>query len=104
VSFSALLASADKAALAILGGSVTYAPSAGAPVTVRGVFDAAYVRVDAGQAGISSSGPAVFLRLADLPTDPEDDAAMVTVDAVQFRVRECQKDGLGGVLLLLHRA
>lgn len=103
MSFSALLAAADRAALQHLGGPVRYAPSAGAPVDVSGIFDAAYVRVDAGQAGVVSSGPAVFLRLSDLPTDPEEDEPTITVDGATFRVREPQKDGLGGVLLLLHR-
>lgn len=88
----------------ILGGDITYTPGAGSAVSVRGIFDAAYVRVDIGQAGVSSAGPAVFLRVEDLPTDPETDSATVTVGAVEYEIRECQKDGQGGVLLLLHRA
>ncbi len=101
--FSDLMAAADRAAREVLGETVTYAPSSGDPVEVRGIFDAAYVRVDAGQAGVSSSGPAVFLCLSDLPSDPTDDEAVVTVGAVGYRIREAQPDGLGGVLLLLHR-
>lgn len=103
MAFPALLAAADRAALQYLGGPVRYAPSAGAPVDVRGVFDAVYVKADAGQAGVMSSGPAVFLRLEDLPTDPEDDEATITVEGSTYRVREVQRDGQGGVLLLLHR-
>lgn len=104
MAWPALLAAADRAALHHLGGAVRYAPSAGDPVDVRGIFDATYVRQDAGHAGVVSSGPAVFLRLADLPSDPTvDEGATITVDAVQYRIREPQKDGQGGVLLLLYQ-
>jgi hypothetical protein len=43
------------------------------------------------------------LRLADLPSDPEDDSPTITVEGVEYSVREPQKDGQGGVLLLLHQ-
>src|SRR5512145_1036130 len=89
------------------GSPVIYTPGVGAAVTVRGVFDALYVKVDAGNTGVSSSGPAVFLRLSDLPTDPSDDlGARVTLAAPHpqagtYKVREAQPDGMGGVHLLL---
>jgi hypothetical protein len=103
MAWPALLAAADRAVLQQLGGTVRYAPTAGQAVDVRGVFEAAYVRTEAGQAGVVSSGPAVFLRLADLPSDPEDDSPTITVEGVEYSVREPQKDGQGGVLLLLHK-
>lgn len=104
--FTDLVERADVAVRAHLGGDITYTPSVGAPVQVRGVFDAAYVRVDLGQIGVSSSGPAVFLKRADLPSDPSDDAgARVTVKGVVYSIHEVQPDGEGGgVLLLLHVA
>lgn len=103
--FLAHLAKADRAVQGVLGGAVTYTPGTGAAVEVRGVFDAAYVRVDAGQPGVSSCGPAVFLRLADLPSDPRtDEDATVTAEGVVYCAREVQPDGLGGVILHLHRA
>lgn len=104
MSFAAHLAAADRAALDILGGPVRYAPRIGAPVDVTGVFDLAFVRVDAGTTGVSSSGPAVFLRLADLPSDPGMDKPQITVEGVIYNVAKVEKDGLGGVLLRLHRA
>jgi hypothetical protein len=102
--FSDMLAAADVAATGILGDSVTYTPTVGDAVTVDGIFDAAYVRVDPGLAGISSSGPAVFLRLADLGAlDPVSDlTATVTVDGDEYTIHETKPDGLGGCLLLLH--
>lgn len=102
--FAALLAAADRAALSTLGDAIRYEPSpmTGEAVDVRGIFDAVYVRVEAGGASVSSSGPAVFLRLSDLPGDPEeDDDALVTARGTEYRVRESHKDGQGGVLLML---
>lgn len=104
MSFDSLLATADRAALQLLGCAVTYASSAGEARAVRGVFDAAYVKVEAGQPGVSSCGPAVFLRLADLPSDPSSDEPTLTIAGVGYRVREAKPDGLGGVFLLLHQA
>lgn len=106
MAFTDLVERTDLAVRGHLGGPVTYSPSVGAPVDVTGVFDAAYVRVDLGQIGVSSSGPAVFLRRSDLPSDPsEDPGATVTVKGVVYSIHEVQPDGEGGgVLLLLHVA
>lgn len=102
MSFAAHLAAADRAALDILGGPVRYQPMVGDAVDVVGIFDAAYVRAEAGRADVASSGPAVFLLAADLPRDPEDDDPILTIDGTTYRVREAKKDGRGGVLLHLH--
>jgi hypothetical protein len=103
--WAAHLEAADRAAMEHLGGeTVTYTPGSGPAVPVTGIFDEAYVLADASDARVSSSGPAIFFRLADLPSDPETDAGVVevTVGAKTYRRREVKKDGQGGVLLLLH--
>lgn len=100
--FAAHLATVDRAVLMHLGGAVTYTAGSGEAVIVRGVFDSAYVRMDAGQPGVSTSGPAVFLTLADLPSDPETDDPALMIDGSQYRAHEVKKDGKGGVLILLH--
>ena len=102
--FPALVAQMDRPVLDHLGGTVRYASMFGVAVDVQGIFDAAYVRVDAGEAGLESSGPAVFFRLEDLPADFESDEPTITANGVEYRVRERQKDGQGGIHLLLHRA
>lgn len=102
--FADTLEVADQAVREVLGSSVTYSPSVGDPVTVDGVFDAVYVRVDVGQPGVSSQGPAVFLRLEDLPSEEVDPLAEITVDGTDYTIHEIQPDGLGGVLLQLHLA
>jgi hypothetical protein len=104
MSFSALIATADRAALTHLGCAVSYTPSDGTALTVQGIFDSAYVRADAGTAGLSTCGPAVFLNLADLPDGAEDDSPAIVIAGVSYTVRESKPDGMGGLLLLLHRA
>lgn len=99
----ALMGLLDRVVIETLAIPTTYTPEDGAPVSVQGVFDAAYVRVDVGEAGVSSSGPSVFYRLADLPADPELDEPTVAVNGVGYRVVEVKKDGQGGVRLLLHK-
>ncbi len=104
--FADLMADGDGLILSILGAAVTYTPTTGAAVTVTGIFDAAYSRVDAGMPGISSSGPAVFLQLSDLGAlDPVvDSGATVTVSGTTYTVHEALPDGLGVIILRLHRA
>lgn len=96
------VASIDRAVMRHVGGTVMYAAGNGSAIPVPGVFDVSYVKVDAGTAGVGSVGPAVFLRLSDLPCDPEKDDPTITAEGKAYRVREVQPDGQGGVLLLLH--
>lgn len=104
MSFATLLERTDEAVRGTLGEDVIYTPGVGPAVPVRGIYDAAYVKVGAGHADVSSSGPAVFLRLSELPSDPSDDAAARVMRAgVDYKVRESEPDGQGGVLLLLQR-
>lgn len=96
----------DKAAREILGGDVLYAPLVGIPVTVFGIFEAKHSHSGGpGEIDVAAGwGPAVFLTLADLPTDPEVDSPTITVAGVAYTVREARPDGQGGVLILLVEA
>jgi hypothetical protein len=101
----ALLAQVNAAVLAspLAEDEVTYTSGAGAVATPRGIFDALYVKADAGGVGVSSAGPAVFLRLADLSSDPETDQdARVTIREQDYSIHEVQPDGQGAAVLLLH--
>jgi hypothetical protein len=106
MSFLDHLAAADKQVVrSLTGGPVTYTPGVGGPVVVNGIFDAIYNKVEVGIAGVSSCGPAVFLRLVDLPTNPADDlAALVTVDGTDYTIHESLLDGMGTVICRLHKA
>ncbi len=102
--FADLLTVGDRSVRQLLGGSITYTPGVGAAVVVDGIFDAAYVKVELGEPGVSSQGPAAWLTLTDLPSDPEvDEDATVTVAGVTYKPHTVQPDGQGTVLLLLHR-
>ena len=104
--FPDVLAAGDEALREILGGPVTYAPGAGDPVEVVGIFTAPHTAVDPESqgGGISTVSPTVFLKLSDLPSNPEvDPAARVTVAGVTYSWHDSQPDGLGGILLLLHK-
>ena len=108
MSFDDLIAAADRAVQAALGGvSVTYAPTVGSPVVVTGMFDEQYVLAKgSAEAAVSATVPAVFLRLEDLPTNPEDEdeeVLRVTIRAIVYRVTECKPDGMGGIVLALRR-
>lgn len=112
-----LVAQMDGAILSAMGIATSYKPITSPAITVAGIFDAAYVRVEVGEAGVSSSGPAVFYRLGtssdvidldgtscvlELPVDPEIDDP-ITIDGVTYGVIEVKKDGQGGVHLQLHK-
>lgn len=107
MSLEGLVADMDSAAISVLGEStpVTYAPASGAPVLVSGIFDNPYeLAQDAGApAGVESLAPAVFLQLADLPTDPEVDDPILTIKGVQYRVSERCPAGPGAIYLRLRK-
>lgn len=101
--FDALLGPADRLVLNTLSETepVTYAPSVGDPVTVKGIFDRTYVVADQERVGVSTTAPAVWFLLADLPSDPTEDTVTITIGGVQFECTEAQKDGKGGVHCVL---
>ncbi len=101
--FAALIALVDRLALDRLGGEpVIYAPESGAPVPITGIFDRLYVLAKGtAEAGVETLGPAVFLRLEDLPVDPEDDEPTLTIGGLDYRVVERRPDGIGGIVLAL---
>jgi hypothetical protein len=103
--FPSLLAAADRAALAHLGGSVRYVSATGSAVDVRGVFDDADDNAIVQGQEVVSSGPRVFLRIADLPMDPDGELKgypQLVVGGKTYSARDVRKDGQGGVLLLLN--
>jgi len=111
--FAELVAAADRAAQAMLGGEpVTYAPESvglpvqlGAPlgvqpVTITGMFDSQFVLAEGdAHAGVEAAGPAVFFRVEDLPADPETDNPTITIRGVDYSVTFRKPDGMGGIVL-----
>lgn len=103
MAFAELVAQMDRTAQKLLGGvAVIYRPEFGVPVSVVGIFDAAYVRVQGdAEAGVEALGPAVFLILADLPTDPMVDDPTLTINGADYRVIERKPAEFGSIVLLL---
>lgn len=99
-----LIASTDHTVLDHLGISCQYITRDGEVTDIVGVFDAKYERLDqAGEAGVLSSTPMLFVRLSDLPVDPMADDGDVIVNGLRYRIIEPEKDGQGGCRLILHR-
>lgn len=103
MSFFEHIAEIDRTVQEHLGGvPVIYRPAVGEPVEVTGMFDAQYVLVKgSAAAGVESRGPAVFLRLADLPSDPDQDDPILTIQGTDYRVSERRPDDVGGIVLVL---
>lgn len=102
MSWESLLSTADQAVKSGFSRATTYTPEGGDPVEVRGIYDAAYVSATPGTPNVSTSAPAVFYLLADLPSDPEHDDPTIVVGTESFKVIEVKKDSnAAGVLLVL---
>lgn len=104
MSFADNVALMDRTAQTLLRGSesIVYRPQFGVPAAVTGIFDAMYVRAQGdGEAGVEALGPAVFLTLADLPTDPMVDDPILTIDGADYRVVERKPAEFGSIVLVL---
>lgn len=84
--------------------SVLYGPGGATPGTaIKAVFDADFQAVDLETGVLASVGPAVGVRLTDLPTETPRVNDSVQVDGVDYLVREIQRETHGGALLLLRK-
>jgi len=103
--FALLVADLDRTAQAELGGEpVIYQSAVGAAVPITGIFDAQYVLAQGdAEAGVTTRGPAVFLRLDDLPVDPELDEPTLTIRGTDYHINDRKPDGLGGIVLTLRK-
>lgn len=108
MTFAELIALTDRAAQTHLGGvPVVYKPEVGGLIfLIVGMFDEHYALVDPGNAGIESVGPAVTLRLEDLPIHPDEDNPTLTILGKDYTVRAREADGSigGSIRLILRRA
>ena len=105
MSFADLVDQVDRAGQKLLGGeAVTYTPVSAGSVVVTGIFDELYVLAKGtAEAGVETLGPSVFLRLEDLPVNPEDDEPTSTIREVNYTGRERLPDGMGGIVLGLRK-
>lgn len=110
--FGALVARADRAAQAHLGAvPLTYRPKFGPAVSLTptgaqlvGIFDDSFLLAQgSAEAGVEASLPTVNLILADLPTDPEVDDAVLTIGGVDYRIVKRAPADFGSIVLTLRK-
>ena len=97
----------DRSARQLLGGEemLYKAGGIGPGTPVTGIFDAAYVLQSRGDdVGVCATAPAVFLQLADLPSDPQvDTAATIVRSGITYKVDHPETAGMGSVHLVLRK-
>jgi hypothetical protein len=82
----------------VMGEEITYTPNGDTPVTIKGVFDNAWVEID----GVQSLKPTLRIDLSDLSSAPGK-GDQVTIETVEYKIIESRVDGFGGSTLILHK-
>lgn len=97
-------------AMLVFGEPATFLPDGGPAAEVSGVFEAAHklVEVDPGDnsnytVGVSSTAPALGIRLQDFPSAPEQGDGL-RVRGLDYVIIDIHPDGHGGAHLILQRA
>lgn len=103
MSFKSLATKIQKICRNSLGLEVAYTPTGQPEVTITGIWDGNFreVNMEAGLEVISDS-PALDIVIADLVQEPQEGDA-VTIEGVDFEVKEVHKDGQGMAKLMLMR-
>jgi hypothetical protein len=109
MSFAALEVRTNAAVMRRLSNAVATVvlPVAAAGETIDGIFDAAYLLIDAGS-GIESSAPVLTLPDASIPAAmatalEQGDAVTLAIGGVTYNVVEHKPDGTGLTLLRLRK-
>src|SRR3990167_3713782 len=87
----------------VFGEDVSYFPSSGGVVTVRGIFDNQYELVDPEtEQVISSQQPVLGVNLNSLNFEMKTED-QIQIRNLRYKVTEVQEDGQGGATLFLHK-
>ena len=83
---------------------ITYQPAVGPALQVDAIFGEPYL-LEQGDlpAGVEALSPTVFLRLAQLPIDPELDEPTLVIGSTVYRVVERMPAGLGSISLRIRK-
>lgn len=90
----------------VFGETVTYTPQTGAPLTINGIYDDAYIEVTAAGDGsaITSTFPVLGVLLSDLPAPPlQGDQYSVARTGETLVVKEVRPDSHGWAILKSNR-
>jgi hypothetical protein len=94
--------------MGVFGEPATFQPAVGAPFTIHGTFHEAYTSVVvADEMAVSTTGPAIGVRLSEFPAPPKQkDRVVITATSLHgggtYVVKEMRPNGIGGALLLLN--
>lgn len=82
-----------------LGEEAIYTPDGGSPVTIRGIFDSAYVAIEGESVQITGTSPRFTCKSSDIPNIQTGDA--LAIYSKNYSVVEVQPDGAGVTQILL---
>lgn len=105
----AVESAADRAmflSVADFGVVARYLSSAGGETALTGIFDAAYLMIDAGEPGVSGSSPVFTCRSDDLnslPIGRADQDDRIVIGGIEYAISDIQPDGTGMTLLILEK-
>jgi hypothetical protein len=99
MAFSDLVAATEKVFFDSCGQPVALTFADGTQLSVTGIFDAPFERVDPGGLGIESNGPQVVVSTSAVAVVPH--GTTVVVDQTNYRVIAAQPDGAGLTVLIL---
>ena len=89
------------------GKSFRYVPSIGPESTLTGIFDAAYLLMEAGTPGVSGTAPTLVCRTDDLqalPMGKAIDGDRIIDGATEYFINDVQPDGIGMTVLIVERS
>ena len=94
---------AERDALLLdFGTNATYTPTGGVAVTVRGIFDEPYSAADLGGfADFSTLNPSFITKTAAVASADYGDA--ITINSVDYIIREVMPDGVGFTTFTLEK-
>ncbi len=79
--------------------SATISKKTVSEATINGIFDNDYFEVNTGQVGVSSSTPAFLCRTSDITNVKF--GHVITINSLDYKVRDIQPDGTGMTALIL---
>lgn len=99
MSFKELAETVVSQTQSVMGDDVTYTPSGSDSLTIKGIFDNAFIDIE----GVVSLAPVLRVDLSEFDDEPAR-GDQVTIDSVDYIVSEApRKDGHGGALLILKK-
>jgi len=83
------------------GTEVIFKPIIGNPKIINGIFDKEFISVEISEGpGIQDQAPTLSIRLSDFIVEPKQND-IFTINGIDYKVLEIQKDGTGFAIIIL---